>query len=452
MMKYIQSIIVSVVLFTSCNYLDVEPVGKVIPDEVSEFRALMTQAYSIYPKYKRYLTVRSDEVFPYVYGLSYDNYIDMATWKDESDDPLTYDYPWEEMYRIIFYANSTIDGIMDAKVDVTDDSREQLLAEAYCLRAYTHFELLNLYAKQYVKETASSDKGVPVVLVVDIDQAFPRATVEEVYTQILKDIEEAGKYMQIDEQPASTRYRFSKKSLKSLEARVRLYRGEWELAQAVAEDILPQCTLIDMVADNEAKPWRYDSQEAILSLEQVSNVDIVDDMTMLWDVAGKYSMEQENDIYLDTRVNRYFRVSYSGYIPNKGMELGDKVTFRSSEIYLIAAEAAARQTGKLDVAKGYLLSLMKNRLIADYYSQKEAEIEGMDQEQLINEIMDERARELVFEGHRWYDLRRTTRPKIVKTYYNEEFEEFTATLYADDPRYTIPFPKEAIENNPNLID
>ncbi len=451
-MKYIQSIIVSVVLFTSCNYLDVEPVGKVIPDEVSEFRALMTQAYSIYPKYKRYLTVRSDEVFPYVYGLSYDNYIDMATWKDESDDPLTYDYPWEEMYRIIFYANSTIDGIMDAKVDVTDDSREQLLAEAYCLRAYTHFELLNLYAKQYVKETASSDKGVPVVLVVDIDQAFPRATVEEVYTQILKDIEEAGKYMQIDEQPASTRYRFSKKSLKSLEARVRLYRGEWELAQAVAEDILPQCTLIDMVADNEAKPWRYDSQEAILSLEQVSNVDIVDDMTMLWDVAGKYSMEQENDIYLDTRVNRYFRVSYSGYIPNKGMELGDKVTFRSSEIYLIAAEAAARQTGKLDVAKGYLLSLMKNRLIADYYSQKEAEIEGMDQEQLINEIMDERARELVFEGHRWYDLRRTTRPKIVKTYYNEEFEEFTATLYADDPRYTIPFPKEAIENNPNLID
>ena len=426
-MKYIQSIIVSVVLFTSCNYLDVEPVGKVIPDEVSEFRALMTQAYSIYPKYKRYLTVRSDEVFPYVYGLSYDNYIDMATWKDESDDPLTYDYPWEEMYRIIFYANSTIDGIMDAKVDVTDDSREQLLAEAYCLRAYTHFELLNLYAKQYVKETASSDKGVPVVLVVDIDQAFPRATVEEVYTQILKDIEEAGKYMQIDEQPASTRYRFSKKSLKSLEARVRLYRGEWELAQAVAEDILPQCTLIDMVADNEAKPWRYDSQEAILSLEQVSNVDIVDDMTMLWDVAGKYSMEQENDIYLDTRVNRYFRVSYSGYIPNKGMELGDKVTFRSSEIYLIAAEAAARQTGKLDVAKGYLLSLMKNRLIADYYSQKEAEIEGMDQEQLINEIMDERARELVFEGHRWYDLRRTTRPKIVKTYYNEEFEEFTAT-------------------------
>ncbi len=440
-------------MFTSCNYLDVEPVGKVIPDEVSEFRALLASAYSTYPRYKHYLTVRSDEVFPYIYGLSYDNYIDMATWKDESDDPLTYDYPWQQMYRMIFYANSVIDGVLDAKVDVTDDSREQILAEAYCLRAYTHFELLNLYAKQYTKETASSDKGVPIVLKVDIDQDFPRATVEEVYTQILKDIEEAGKYMQLDEQPASTRYRFSKKSLKALEARVRLYRGEWDLAQVAAEEILPQCALTDMVADAEAKPWAYDSQEAILSLEQVSNVDIVDDMTMLGNIGDKYNSEQENDSYKDTRVNRYFRVSsYSGYIPNKGTALSDKVTFRSSEIYLIAAEAAARQTGKLDIARGYLLSLMKNRLIASYYEEKKVEIEGMTQEQLINEIMDERARELVFEGHRWYDLRRTTRPEIVKTYYNEEFEEFTATLHADDPKYTIPFPKEAIENNPNLID
>ena len=28
-----------------CNYVDVDPVGKVIPDEVSEYRALLTTAY-----------------------------------------------------------------------------------------------------------------------------------------------------------------------------------------------------------------------------------------------------------------------------------------------------------------------------------------------------------------------------------------------------------------------
>lgn len=45
-----------------------------------------------------------------------------------------------------------------------------------------------------------------------------------------------------------------------------------------------------------------------------------------------------------------------------------------------------------------------------------AEIETMNQEQLLADIMEERARELVFEGHRWFDLRRTTRPEVIKNY------------------------------------
>ena len=47
-MKLIHYIVMMTALFTSCNYLDVEPVGKVIPDEVSEYRALLTTAYRQY--------------------------------------------------------------------------------------------------------------------------------------------------------------------------------------------------------------------------------------------------------------------------------------------------------------------------------------------------------------------------------------------------------------------
>ena len=57
-MKLIHYIVMMTALFTSCNYLDVEPVGKVIPDEVSEYRALLTTAYSRFPQHKKLLTVR----------------------------------------------------------------------------------------------------------------------------------------------------------------------------------------------------------------------------------------------------------------------------------------------------------------------------------------------------------------------------------------------------------
>ena len=64
---------------------------------------------------------------------------------------------------------------------------------------------------------------------------------------------------------------------------------------------------------------------------------------------------------------------------------------------------------------------------------------------LLAEIAHERRCELAFEGHRWFDLRRTTRPQLQKSYNGVEY-----TLQANDSRYTLRFPTEAVEANPNL--
>ena len=71
----------------------------------------------------------------------------------------------------------------------------------------------------------------------------------------------------------------------------------------------------------------------------------------------------------------------------------------------------------------------------------------MSQAALINEILEERARELIFEGHRWFDLRRTTRPRIQK-----ELSGSTYVLEQDDARYTLRIPQEAIDANPGLLN
>ena len=152
----------------------------------------------------------------------------------------------------------------------------------------------------------------------------------------------------------------------------------------------------------------------------------------------------------DRRFVDYYIESDGQYWPKKGHGDNVRMTFRNGEVYLIAAEAAAHLDGQLDVSKNYLKQLMKNRLTTEYYSQKAVEVDKMNQEQLLAEIADERARELALEGHRWFDLRRTTRPEIIKEYIDQDGVKQTAVLQKDDLRYTIRFPKEATANNPEL--
>jgi hypothetical protein len=142
------------------------------------------------------------------------------------------------------------------------------------------------------------------------------------------------------------------------------------------------------------------------------------------------------------RTKFYKRVTSSTYSLLKGGSDEFTSTFRTAEFYLTAAEAFAR-LDSLDQAIVYLTPLMEKRLNQSAYQTTLELINGMTQEELIQEILDERARELAFEGHRWYDLRRTTRLNLMRT-----FDGQTYTLTSE--KYTLRFPTEAVEANPEI--
>ena len=71
-------------------------------------------------------------------------------------------------------------------------------------------------------------------------------------------------------------------------------------------------------------------------------------------------------------------------------------------------------------------------------------------EELINFIRDERRRELCFEDHRWFDLRRWGMPEIQHTWYPDEDTKIVYTLQKNDPGYTLPLPNTALEANAYL--
>ena len=109
----------------------------------------------------------------------------------------------------------------------------------------------------------------------------------------------------------------------------------------------------------------------------------------------------------------------------------------TSMLYLIKKDKSAQR------AIDYLKPLLQKRLNADAFTTASDLMADMTQEELTQEILDERARELAFEGHRWYDLRRTTQPALTRTYDDETF-----TLTPE--KYTMRFPTEAVESNPEI--
>ena len=220
--------ILCLVLLASCNgYLDVTPVGKVIPGSSQEYRDLLTRAYSQSNASKVLTAYRTDDIF-----LTEDSsigvyYNDIYIWNDNASSFETTVFPYVIFYTSIFYANHIIDNVPDIEDDI--ETIEQILGEAYALRAIQYFSLINLYADMYNKDTADMTDGVPMNLNNDLEQDFVKKSVGVVYKQIHEDIENAKKYLNIDSQELGLNYRFSKSALLAMQSRVYLYQKNWSM-------------------------------------------------------------------------------------------------------------------------------------------------------------------------------------------------------------------------------
>ena len=78
--------------------------------------------------------------------------------------------------------------------------------------------------------------------------------------------------------------------------------------------------------------------------------------------------------------------------------------------------------------------------------------ENYNGEELLEQIRLERRKELCFEGHRWFDLRRYGMPKIKHVYkYEPGGPTYEFVLEKEDPMYTLPFPNSLLLKNSALI-
>ncbi|MBO5026711.1 MAG: RagB/SusD family nutrient uptake outer membrane protein [Bacteroidaceae bacterium] len=374
---------------------------------------------------------------------------------------------WNELYEYINITNIVLSQIDDMPENNQDDKngKERVKGEACFLRAAYYFMLVNLYAQPYTPATAASTQGVPVKLTEYIeDKEFFRSSVKEVYEYILDDLEQAEKLL--DRKARTSIYHPNKVAVNLLQSRVYLYMQDWKKAAEYARKVIDvQPDLLDLHAVSVGKNiLSKDSPETIFSMGgYLVAIAFADDPSRWGNEPPVYyvsddmmKLYQRNDL----RSKLYVGKSYAGFSPvftkvdgqqtafGTYFDVSDCFLYRTSEAYLTLAEASAYD-GDETTAQDFLEKFLDTRL-------EEKSSVTQTGNELVDFIRDERARELLLEGHRWFDLRRYTvcspypYSKTIEhghVYYDGSDPEYTDyyRLETNDPAYTLPVPREILD-------
>ncbi|MBO0353535.1 RagB/SusD family nutrient uptake outer membrane protein [Muricauda ruestringensis] len=311
---------------------------------------------------------------------------------------------WSSAYNIVYMANSVLEGV-SASEQISVEVSNQLEGEVRFIRAFTFFQLVNLYGE------------VPLVLTTDyrINAEMSRASVEEVYSQISIDLQEAVTLLDAG-YPDSERINVNRFAAEALLARVYLYRQEWALAEIHSTNVINQSGYYELLKDLD-QVFLKNSQEAIWQISPAGNGNSstnTNDGYLFVSPIPRLALTNEYAAFFeDSDMRRSYWIGYNQdketYYPHKykdGRSTNNiteySTVLRLAEQYLIRAEARARQGnisgGISDVDK------IKDRAGLGLLSETNPEI---NQEDLVNEILIERKKELFTEwGHRWFDLKR----------------------------------------------
>ncbi len=384
---------------------------------------------------------------------------------------------WDLAYEKIGNCNMVVDAADDVKAnsDEEQNTLHQALGDCYFLRAFYYLTLTNLYGKPYAPSTADTDLAVPIKLTAYIeDKDFSRNTVEECYRQIVSDLNNAEEQLTQVQTTASI-YHASLAAAYILHSRVALYMQDWSEAQRYARLALQlNGTLQDLTTwttETTGYPISNENPEVLFSngASCFGNYIYVTPQTKesSW-ASTSYQPAFIVDEHLvalyddnDGRKSAYITDAddVSGHhftyhkIDNSRAKYGvyktasDVFCIRTAEAYLNLAEADAQLSDSEEACR--YLSLLRAQRMAN------ATAVSLSGDELIDCIREERERELCFEGHRWFDLRRymvDENHPFSKTiehtfttyvYRNYEYQKQATAYYRllpNDDAYTLDIP------------
>jgi hypothetical protein len=449
-------------LFSCSKDLDQDPEQAIPADEVfTSGPTALSALYGVYSRSQRLEVFGGQPQIIGDYMADNSNYVgstalgDIGNFITSSSNSFVSEM-WRLHYDAIMGANAVVDkvpGIQDPSFSATD--RKMYVAEAKFMRAILYLQLLDLFAQPYQVAQGGSP-GVPLVIAsFDGTITYPaRATVNEVHAQIEKDLLEAlPDLADTFSDPMLARGRATKGAANALLSRLYLYREQWAQAAQHAQAVL------DAPYYKLATDYAFYDGNTMEDVFSIQNTETDNPQTgsgswstyyrpvsangrgecpfspELIQAFGaeaddkRFAMSDEGSAA--NRQTRRFTLKF----PNVGNSKDNAPLIRVTEMYLNKAEALAYENGVNQESIDLVNALRRRAGLAEWDM---ATFTGP--EMLITAVLNERRKELCFEGHRRLDVLRSGQ-----------------SLRAGDPAKTagadmviLPIPQREIDLSPAL--
>lgn len=336
---------------------------------------------------------------------------------------------WSYGFKIIDRSTRTIQGgkdvLANTALHLTDADIAKVksyMAQSYALKALANYYLVNLFSYPY--QAGSNNPGLPLVKDVPIKEfeKIERSSVGETYAQITSDLTNAENYLEEALEgnliKAPNAFYMGAMGIQALKARIAMSMGDYAAAETAAKQALTlkgkgNGTGSDKVPSNEIYLSMWSSlaitDEDLFTIAKTEADNL--SANSLNTLYGSYGATVANSTVAlfnseDIRLNLIIPQDAGGMTTAKYIGLPTSAAtsnipvFRKSEMSLIIAEVEARNNN-IPEAQNYLYYTAKRNQSITAATDLPAT-----RDELLAFIAQERIREFVGEGHRFYDARR----------------------------------------------
>lgn len=440
MMKTLQYILVISALLLSCDPLDVEPYTLIPADQaITDSKGLEAAVNGVYDGLQSGSISQEYVIFG---DMLADNMVAVGSrieYRQASDNRINpnniaVEGIWNAHYDVINRVNNILPNLPNV-TGISQQEIDQFRGQILFVRALCYFNLVRAFGPVPVKTE-------PTLGISASEIDLPREAIDTVYDQIVADLENAAE--ELSGTGAGNAALASEGAVLSLLAKVHLYRGDYDQAVlfATAVEALGY-ELVEGVNYASLFDEPSDNGEAIFVIDFTDDdVNGLADFTQpaaRFEVAvteSAYDIFTVSDFRAEIAAPATSAVPYTNKYTSIGTDSDHPIILRYADVLLTKAEALNEQGYVADGEAFDLLNAVRTR--AGLFSYSSTDLPNQQSFRLALE--EERRKEFLGEGHRWFDLIRTGRALNVLSQEKD----------IDSPnQLLLPIPQSELDTNSN---